>query len=213
MSEQSTYPGWLRILFLIFPYIFIVGIFQMVGGTLVGFSYTDLEIDKTPFQRLIIQLFSFLGTSSIVWIFLKFIDKEKFIDIGFRVKNNFKRFWAGFLIGAIIMLFGFGLLEVLGEIKIQNINFDFNQILISFFVFILVSLTEEILFRGYILRNLMYSFNKYVALIISAILFSLMHALNPNIDFMGFSNIFLAGILLGITYIHTKTYGFQLRFI
>lgn len=210
MSEQSNYQGWLRILFIIFPYIFIVGIFQIIGGTLVGFSYSDQEIEKTPFQRLVIQLFSFLGTFLIVWIFSKLVDKEKFVDIGFRIKNSFKKFWIGFMTGAIIILLGFWLLELLGEIKIQSINFDLNQILISLLLFLLVSLSEEILFRGYILRNLMYSFNKYIALIISAILFSLMHGLNPDVDIIGFANIFFAGILLGITYIHTKNLWFPI---
>ncbi|MDN3593262.1 CPBP family glutamic-type intramembrane protease [Zunongwangia endophytica] len=193
MSEQSKYQGWLRILFIILPHIFIVGVFQIVTRILVGFSYSDLEIEKTPEQRLAIQFASFLGTMLVVWIFVKLIDKEKFIDVGLRFRNEIKSFWAGFSIGAIIMFLGFGLLKILGEIKIQNIDLDFDQILTSIVIFVLVSFTEEILFRGYILRNLMYSFNKYIALIISAILFSLMHGLNPNIDLIGSINIFLLG--------------------
>ncbi|WP_298248358.1 type II CAAX endopeptidase family protein [uncultured Christiangramia sp.] len=210
MSEQSKYQGWLRILLIIFPYILIVGVFQIIGGALMGFTYNDLEIEKTPVQRLIIQTFSFLGTMLVVWIFLKYVDKEKFIEIGLKFKNNMKSFWTGFAIGAFIILSGFGILEILGEINIQNINFDFKQILISITIFVLVSLTEEILFRGYVLRNLMYSFNKYIALLISAVLFSLMHGFNPNIDIIGSTNIFLAGILLGITYIHTKNLWFPI---
>ncbi len=210
MSEQSKYQGWLRILFIIFPYIFIVGVFQIVTGILVGYSYSDFEIEKTPEQRLAIQFASFLGTMLVVWIFLKLVDKEKFIDIGLKLRNKIKSFWTGFAIGAFIMFFGFGLLKILGEINIQNIDLDLDQILISIMIFVLVSLTEEILFRGYILRNLMYSFNNYIALLISAVLFSLMHGLNPNIDLIGSINIFLAGILLGITYIHTKNLWFPI---
>jgi len=210
MSEQYKIKGWVRILLIIFPYIFIVGVFQIIGGALTGFTYSDIENEKTPAQRLIIQLFTFLGTMLVVWIFLKYIDKEKFIEIGLRFKNKMKSFWTGFTIGALIILLGFGILGILEEINIQNINFDFNQILISITIFALVSLTEEILFRGYVLRNLMYSFNKYIALLISAVLFSLMHGINPNIDIIGFTNIFLSGILLGLTYIHTKNLWFPI---
>lgn len=210
MNEQSKNRAWLRILMIILPYIFIVGFFQIIGGALVGISFDDLEVEQDPVQRLVIQLFSFLGTLLVVWIFLRSIDKEKFLDIGLRLKNNFKSFWVGLVIGTLIMFLGFGLLQILGEINFQKIKFDFNQILISILIFVLVSLTEEIVFRGYILRNLMYSFNKYIALLISAILFSLMHGFNPNIDIIGFSNIFLAGILLGITYIHTKNLWFPI---
>jgi len=210
MSEQSKYQGWLRILLLIFPYILIVGFFQIIVGALTGLTYNDLDIEKTSIQNLMIQLFDFIGTILVIWIFVKYVDKEKFIDIGLRFKNNIKRFWTGLAIGALIVLSGFGILEILGEINIQKVNFDFNQILISITIFVLVSLTEEILYRGYVLRNLMYSFNKYLALLISAFIFSLLHGFNPNIDIIGSTNIFLAGILLGITYINTKNLWFPI---
>ena len=56
----------------------------------------------------------------------------------------------------------------------------------------------------------MISFNKYVALFVSSILFSSMHAFNPNIDLFAFTNLFLAGIVLGISYIHTKNLWFPI---
>lgn len=210
MSENSNNQAWLRILAIIFPYIFILGGFQFIGGVLTGYTYGHLEIEKTTFQKLSITLFSFLGTMLVVWIFLKYVDKEKFIDIGLRIKNKMKSFWTGFAIGAFIILSGFGLLEILGEIIIQKINLDFTKLLSSITLFILVSLTEEILFRGYVLRNLMYSFNKYKALLISSFIFSLLHGFNPNIDIIGITSIFLSGILLGITYIHTKNLWFPI---
>src|SRR5690606_24681364 len=117
MSEHYKIKEWIRILLIIFPYIFIVGVFQIIGGALTGFTYSDIEIEKTPSQRLIIQLFTFLGTILVVWIFLKYVDKEKFIEIGLRLKNNRKSFWTGFAIGALVILSGFGILEILGEIN------------------------------------------------------------------------------------------------
>jgi len=56
----------------------------------------------------------------------------------------------------------------------------------------------------------MISFDKYVALIISSLLFSLMHWFNPNIDLFGFIDLFLAGILLGISYVYTKNLWFPI---
>ncbi|MBZ9629749.1 CPBP family intramembrane metalloprotease [Salegentibacter sp. LM13S] len=210
MSEQFKIAGWVRILSIIIPYLLVVGIFQLIGAALVDFDYGNLNVSKTSEQKLIIQFFSFLGTSLVVFIFVKYIDKEKIIDIGFQTRNRINEFWTGLLVGFVIMLLAFGLLEIIDEIQFQEIIFKPKEIILSILLFILVSFTEEILLRGYVLRNLMYSFNKYIALIISAILFSLMHAWNPNIDTIGFSNIFLAGILLGITYIHTKNLWFPI---
>jgi len=77
-------------------------------------------------------------------------------------------------------------------------------------IYAIVAIVEEVLFRGYILRNLMISFNKYIALIISSLLFSAIHGFNPNIDLFGFIDLFLAGILLGISYIFTKNLWFPI---
>lgn len=210
MTEQSKYNGWQRIILIIFPYLLIVGAFQLIGAYLIDFDYGDLNTPKTSEQQLIIQLFSFTGTCLVVWLFVKYIDKEKFIDIGFRFKNRINEFWTGLLIGFIIMLLGFGLLEILDEIQFQGTVFDLKELTFSIILFTMVSLSEEILFRGYVLRNLMYSYNNYLALIISSVIFSVMHGFNPNIDIIGFTNIFLSGILLGITYIHTKNLWFPI---
>ena len=73
-----------------------------------------------------------------------------------------------------------------------------------------VAINEEVMARGNILRTLMESMGKYWALVVSAVIFSLLHGLNPGITFIGFTNIFLAGILLGIYYIHTKNLWFPI---
>jgi membrane protease YdiL (CAAX protease family) len=69
----------------------------------------------------------------------------------------------------------------------------------------MVALYEEIVFRGYVLRNLMKSFNKWPALFISALLFTLVHASNPGIPWTGLLNTFLGGALIGVAYIHTRS--------
>ncbi len=44
--------------------------------------------------------------------------------------------------------------------------------------------------------------NRYVALSISSVIFMSIHLLNPNISFLSVINLFLAGVVLGIYYIH-----------
>lgn len=141
---------------------------------------------------------------------MKHVDREKFIELGFQYKKYSLDFLMGIFIGAIIMALGYFLLIALEEIRFQKTVFDAQEILLSVLTFIFVAVAEEVLFRGYILRNLMRSFNKYVALVVTSILFSLMHGFNPNIDLFALFDLFLAGILLGITYIYTKNLWFPI---
>lgn len=207
---ENKNSGWQRILLIIIPYIFSVGIFQYIGALIAKVNIVDVNSQKSSEQHIIMSFFALLGTFFVIWLFMKYLDKEHFMKVGFEPKNRLNEFLVGIVIGAFIMTAGYLLLLFLGEINFERVIFDFKEIIISIFLFIIVAVMEELLMRGYILKNLMISFNKYVALIISSILFSLMHAFNPNIDLFSLTNIFLAGILLGISYIHTKNLWFPI---
>lgn len=207
---ENKNSGWQRILLIFIPYLFIVGIFQFIGALIAKVNIVDVNFQKTSEQHIIISFFTLLGTFLVIWLFMKYLDKERFMKVGFETKNRLNEFLVGIGIGAFIMTAGYLLLLFLGEINFERVIFDFKEIIISIFLFMIVAVMEELLFRGYILKNLMISFNKYVALIVSSILFALMHGFNPNIDLFGMTNIFFAGILLGISYIHTKNLWFPI---
>ena len=207
---ENNNRGWQRVLLLIIPYIFIVGIFQFIGLLIAGVDYKNKPLYKTSEEHLIISFFTFLGTFCLLWFFMKFVDKEKFINLGFHIKKRLKEFNFGFGTGAIIMAIGYLLLLFMDEIQFKEIIFNPKEMIVAILVYAIVAVVEEVLFRGYILRNLMISFNKYIALVVSSLLFALLHVANPNIDFFSFFNLFLAGILLGISYTFTKNLWFPI---
>lgn len=207
---ENKYKGWQRVLLLILPYIIIAGLFEFIGSLITQVNIMDLNYIRSSEQELIMMLFSTLGTFLVICLFMKYVDKENFIKLGFHTKNRGKDFIIGFAIGGIIMSLGYLFLLFFKEINFQKITFDFKDLLFSIILFFLVATTEEVLLRGYILRNLMLSFNKYVALLLSSIIFAAMHLFNPNIDLFSAANIFLAGLLLGISYINTKNLWFSI---
>jgi hypothetical protein len=109
----------------------------------------------------------------------KFVDKKPFYEIGFKNIEPINDIVKGLLLGFSIILLGFVLLYLGKQIEIKNINFNFYSFLSSLFLFVFVAISEELLVRGYILKNLMTSFNNYVALIISSLIFSVIHFGNP----------------------------------
>ena len=199
-----------RIFLFIISYMIIAGTFQLIGMLVAGIDFDNLELVETATQRLISGVFNLAGTFLVIWLFMKFVDKEHFVKLGFQTKNRLKEFITGITIGLIIMTTGYFLLLIFKEIYFIKVNFDLKEILISVVYFTIVSFVEETLIRGYVLKNIMSSFNKYAALIVSSILFSLMHAFNPNVDLFSLFNLFLAGILLGLSYIYTKNLWFPI---
>ena len=85
--------------------------------------------------------------------------------------------------------------------------------IVSLILFV-AAFDEEIVFRGYLLNNLMDSMNRWWALGISSLVFALMHAGNPNVwsTFVPMTELFAAGFILGISYTFTKNLWFPTFF-
>lgn len=211
---NSQFKGWQRVLLIIIPYVIIMGLFQMVGLIVAGSDLTDRNFNFSLWQDVIIILFTLAGTVLVIWFFRKFIDKEPFAEIGLSIKNRGKDIALGLLFGLLMMTLGYGILILLGEIQFSRINFQPTELLLSVALFILVSFNEELFMRGYVLKNLMLSMNKYIALLISSLAFAAMHLLNPHFSMITFFVIALSGVILGLAYIYTKNlwFPFSLHF-
>jgi membrane protease YdiL (CAAX protease family) len=149
---------------------------------------------------------------------------------------GFDGYWAeaitGLLLGPALLGISSLLLLFSGHLEWTDINWDGNQLFISLGLMVLIAFSEELVFRGYILGNLLDSFsartpgpkaggasgktddpsaqnNKYIALAISAVLFAAFHATNPGIHTLAFLNLFLCGLLLGVNYIYTRNLWFS----
>ena len=210
-KKIQNHSGWIKSLLFI-PLIFISEIFGALMLILIGYDISELSsISTISESTLALQKFFSLSICLLLlWLFMKFIDKQDFVYLGFQIKKRLNDFTLGMLIGFSIMFSAFLILLLLGEITYEGYNINFNNIVISILLFTGVSIFEEVIFRGYMLKNLLESFNPYFALFISSIFFSLIHGSNPNVTILGLSNIFLAGIFLGASYVFTKNLWFPI---
>jgi len=210
IKKVINHRGWLKSLLFI-PLLVFSQIFGALVLLLLGYDLT--EISSNVMNESVMIVFEYSGlviVMILIWLFMKFIDKQPLIEIGFQTQGRSKEINYGILFGLFIMAFAFVFLSAIGEIVFLSYSLDFNQILLSIALFIGVSFFEEIIFRGYMLKNLLESFNPFVALLISSLFFSLIHASNPNVTSLGLCNIFLAGIFLGVSYVFTKNLWFPI---
>ena len=219
---ETKYPlikrGWLRALLFFFTFFIFITLFDLVGIAIVahyseyGFEefISDPELIMENKMMLLMMVCQLIGTLFTVGIFQKFISREDFVSIGLNFVGFKIDFYKGLLAGTVLICSGFILLTVLNLTLIYLTYFSFYDQIFYFILFSIVSLNEEIAIRGYILHNLSSSFNKYVALIISSLVFMIMHLGNPNIGIFPLVNLFLAGIFLGIYTIHKNNLWFPI---
>lgn len=78
----------------------------------------------------------------------------------------------------------------------------------SFVFFAVAAAAEEAVFRGYAFQALVQGVGVWPAAVGSSALFALLHANNPNVTPVALANIFLAGIMLAVAYLRTRSLWF-----
>ena len=149
----------------------------------------------------------------------RFLDRRPISDLGLQFTAHWWRdLGFGLFLGAFLMLLIFLVELALGWITVEGILSSSRPVPFGLAIFwpltqfLLVGIYEELLFRGYHLKNLAegLSFSPLgpkrgllLAFLISSIIFGLLHAGNPNATTISTVNIFLAGLFLGLPFLLT----------
>lgn len=212
--ERKIYLGGKglgNVLKIILPYLLVVGGFQWLGAWVTGNNFTvPGTFAKTLGQAFVIGFFNLMGIVALIGVFRRYVDHKSFLSLGLQPTFLVKDLLIGLIIGFEVMFLGFMSLTITNQLDFITFQYSFTNLLLCLVFYILVAFSEELLMRGYVLNNLLLSFDKYVALAISALLFSVMHGFNANFTLLSGINLFLAGILLGLSYIFTKNLWFPI---
>ena len=210
--------GWLRAVLFFISFFIFIAVFDLIGIAIVSsiseYSFeeyiSDTELLMENKMMLLMMVSQLFGTLFTVWIFQKFINRESFTSIGLEFSGYKDDFVSGLLLGIGLIVLGFGTLYIFNFLSVASIQFSLIDQLFYLSLFAVVSLNEEIAIRGYILQNLSSSFNKYIALVLSSLVFMIMHIGNPNMSAVPLFNLFLAGLLLGVYCIHKNNLWFPI---
>jgi membrane protease YdiL (CAAX protease family) len=136
------------------------------------------------------------------------IERRPFADLGLSTHHLGRYLLIGFVVGLILQGTVIGNLAQVGWYHITSIapaSVAVVVILQGLGIHLLVALVEEGVFRGIIFRLLERTLGTWIALLLSAIFFGLMHITNPGATVFGAIAIALeAGIMLGAAYILTR---------
>lgn len=223
-NKNQIRSGW-KILIVFLAFYLITNIASIIPMVIymVKYMFQNLDINNGTFNYnfdfseiyetssslgfvlLLIQCVSMIFSVALFW---KVLDKRPIRDIGLKnIKKSFKELIVGLLFGALSMSIVFFILILTESAKVttsfSNPNFSMSLIT-SLILFIFVGINEEMFTRGYCMRVLEQTNKKWIPLIVSSAIFSIMHGVNPGVTILSFVNIFLVGILLGYTFIKTN---------
>ena len=224
--EPRIKNGFLRAIIFMPLWIIIMGLSVTIGSLLVMLAsgvdmsnpgsaealFANMSFDN-PIM-LLMTVFQVAGSFLALLIATKFIDRKPLMSIGLSVKDKANEMLIG--LGFALAFIGglFFVLWLLGAITITGyVGFKPGVFIVSMMLF-LAAFDEELIFRGYVLNNMMDSSSRWVALAGSSALFALMHAGNPSVwsNWVPMTELFAAGFILGISYTFTKNLWFPTFF-
>lgn len=211
-------PSWLRVVIFLMAYLGVNLLAYKLFKS--NFYFIDVLVEQTAkisgstnsdYNFMLLLLFgSFIVSVILVYIFRKLVDRQSISSLGFQYRDHIPDAVVGFCIPVVIL----GALSLIlyfnNNLQWIDISFTSQDFLTGLLLMIFIAVGEEMVFRGYILNNLMQSLNKWVALAISAVVFALIHSNNPNIDILAIINLIVGGLLLGINYLFTKNLWFSI---
>jgi membrane protease YdiL (CAAX protease family) len=208
--------GWLRAIVFFVVYLGTYFLVSALAGVVWALQQppaadTAALLHNRSFNILLL-LVNALVSIGMAFIFRRFIDRQSIGSMGFGWKGRQRTAWAGFLLGIILLGVGSLLLYFTQHIDWLDTRLDMGAIGTGLGLFLLTALSEEIVFRGYVLNNLLSSMDKWTALIVVSILFALVHLGNAGLNPVAVLNLVAGGVLLGINYIFTRNLWFSIFF-
>jgi membrane protease YdiL (CAAX protease family) len=204
--EHRLRAGWRILLFI----VILVSIARLLGfmiNNLLG----GMPEDKTLKFFFIILIAAIAGTTGTT-IARRYFDKKTMLSFGLKLDGQAIKDWLyGFLLSLLMVGSIFLLLLWFGLLEFESVNPNFfslkflqNFLLMFIALVVLTAWWEELVFRGYLLQNMISGMGKNWAVIISCILYGAVHASNPNAGILSSSIIVLFGFMRLYGYLRTS---------
>lgn len=196
-------PGWRVLvwigLFIAFSFVFTPVTLALAGAFEMGAGFVS----------------SLLAGLAASWTALHFLDRNPrpMAALGLGLgRHAWGEWWVGTAVGCATVGAAVLMLAVAGSARwvadTGSIT-EYVAALAGMFVFFAVAAAaEEVLLRGYAFQAAVEGMGVWPAVGLFSLIFGVMHAMNPNFTVFGGANIVLAGVLLSVAYLRTRSLWF-----
>lgn len=196
----------------LFVFIAQMGIIPVVIvlGILYGFSETGINLPQelpalvSGFWMAMQLITAFGFVYVILWAWLKFFEKRPFYTLGFELKDAVKQYARGFLFGMMMFVGSVAILGAFGSVAFES--GDPNQqgvaalggVVLVLIGWVIQGGAEEVLIRGWVLPVIGARYKAWIGLLVSSLIFAILHGLNPNLSAIALINLALFGVFAGL---------------
>lgn len=189
---------------LILPVIFLVIAAALTQFVFAPLYFRDPKLASSTAREAfgLYSLFFLLIINVYLWV--RFFEQRPFYTIGFTKNSAAKKYLFGFTTGISMNITVVGILAILGCIEFNRENIvvtgisAIGGVVVFLFAYIIQGASEEILTRGWMFQVIGARYKPWLGVLITSILFSIMHLGNDGVNIFAALNIFLIAILLSL---------------
>ena len=201
VGPHGVRAGWRILLFVVFAWTasFVVGIPILASGL----------FDNMTAGFVVLLLGGLLASAAM----LHWVDRRPVGALGFALEPRaVTESLAGFGVGGGLLALSVLLLAVAGTARwvadAGTVPEYAASLAGALAMFVVAVAIEEVLFRGYPFHVLVQGIGVWPAVLATSLLFALAHRGNDHANWLGLANIFLAGIMLAVAYLRTRSLWF-----
>ena len=217
--------SWIKVVLFLYCFLLSSGIFHLIlvipGKPIINiFLILVGSFGRWAYREFVtIMLANQLTSIYWVWIFHTVVNKQSFNSLGLKLNGFKKDLIYGLLIGFGIMIAGISILYSFNPRSFEPIQFSLSHHLLYVIILSLVAFGQEIAFRGFVLKTLSDSMNRYLAIGLTSLAYVFIQAhigiwgidfsmiiIQPLVSF----NLFLFGVLLGLFCTYRKNLWFAI---
>jgi membrane protease YdiL (CAAX protease family) len=198
--KRSLRPLWVIIAFFLITFV-ALGILEGVAAVVFG----PVAINA---QQPLFQWISLTSVVLATWIMLRRVEKLPWSTVGLdRAAASPRLIIKGALLGGLTIGIASLLLFAIGMLRIDRTvpGSWWGEAGRATLVFLPAAFFEELFIRGYVFAVLRRAAGWKLALIVTSVVFGLLHAWNPNPDAESILAVIVAGFFLGAIFLATRS--------
>ena len=170
---------------------------------------TSANLGEMGFPYLLsLQLASVIAITSTTLAVRRLLDGRSFVSLGLRRHDGWlSDMFFGLILGLLLMAVIFVVAWLAGWITWRPAlaAFSLTDLVGVVALFIMVAWAEELAMRGYVLQTAKEAWGTIPALLLSSLIFGVLHLTNPGAGAMSAVGIFMAGVFFAVGFLATRS--------
>ncbi|MGT2906842.1 CPBP family intramembrane glutamic endopeptidase [Streptococcus dentiloxodontae] len=198
-KKLLSHPISLSLLFILFLVISSL-ISTGLSNLLLNILGISQQNTANPVLDLILQGIAYASNALPLLLWVRYVEKRSIFSLGLSIKTSkWKTLIQGWLISLVLCCLIVAVFLVTGAVRLKAVHLSVFSLPLLLFAFVVRHLqagSEELLTRGWYFPSLSKSLGKWAGLLISSLVFGLLHVASGYVDGVFILNVILFAIFL-----------------